>query len=234
MADMTKPKPRAKVPPKVDVTDWRERIPADILAAAEAEGPLDVDSHSETPEQAAERRRLQHEAMTADYRARVPVMYQDANLAQVDDAARLAILDWIEREGSTLFLAGPVGTGKTHAAYGTLAYLLAMKLTVEAVTLSDLLASLRPDGDHRQAERARKAQVLLLDDFGAAKPSEWAVEQVVALLDERLREGRRQIVTTNAPYEALEAAWEGRAMDRLRYRWAVVTMTGESRRKAAW
>jgi phosphoglycolate phosphatase-like HAD superfamily hydrolase len=60
------------------------------------------------------------------------------------------------------------------------------------------------------------------------------VEQVVALLDARLRDGLRQVVTTNAPYDALVEAWDDRAMDRLRFRWVVIQMTGESRRKAAW
>lgn len=223
-----------KTPPRIDVGDWRSRIPAHLLAEAEAEGPLEVDSHTETPEQAAERIRLAHEAVTAAYRERTPLMYRAAALDDLAADTRAKVEAWLEHQGTTLLLAGPVGTGKTHAGYAVLHACLAMGRTVEAVTVADLLAALRPDGDASLGVRARRVDTLLLDDFGAAKASEWAVEQIVALLDERLREGRRQIVTTNSPYDALVAAWDDRAMDRLRYRWVVVQMNGESRRKAAW
>lgn len=217
----------AKTPPRIDTTTWRDRIP-------EGTEPVEVpDSHTETPEQARERIALQHANRVKAYRESVPVMYREASLADLDEQTQGLIQDWLTRQGSTLMLAGPVGTGKTHAAYAVLND-AAETATVAATTLADLLAALRPDGDARAAQRARTADLLLLDDFGAAKASEWAVEQVVALLDARLREGRRQVVTTNAPYDALVEAWDDRAMDRLRYRWTVIQMTGESRRKAAW
>lgn len=217
----------AKTPPRIDTTTWRDRIP-------EGTEPVEVpDSHTETPEQARERIALQHANRVKAYRESVPVMYREASLADLDEQTQGLVQDWLTRQGSTLMLAGPVGTGKTHAAYAVLND-AAETATVAATTLADLLAALRPDGDARAAQRARTADLLLLDDFGAAKASEWAVEQVVALLDARLREGRRQVVTTNAPYDALVEAWDDRAMDRLRYRWTVIQMTGESRRKAAW
>jgi DNA replication protein DnaC len=219
--------PMAKTPPRIDTSTWRDRIP-------EGTPPVEVpDSHTETPEQARERIARQHANRIKAYRESVPVLYRDAALADLPAEVEQAIAEWRVREGSTLMLAGPVGTGKTHAAYALL-NALSETNTVAATTLADLLAALRPDGDARAAQRAREAQVLLLDDFGAAKASEWAVEQVVALLDARLRDGLRQVVTTNAPYDALVEAWDDRAMDRLRFRWVVIQMTGESRRKAAW
>lgn len=232
MASMTS---KRRKPEQIDAGDWRRRIPAHVLAEAEAEGPLEIgSSHDETPEQARERVRLAQESLNRAYTQRIPLMYRDATMADLDETVQAQVADWIEREGATLLFAGPVGTGKTHAAYAALHHLMGQGLTVEAVTLADLLAALRPDGDAQTARRARVAQVLLLDDFGAAKASEWAVEQIVALVDARLREGHRMIVTTNSPYEALVEAWDDRALDRLRYRWKVITMTGESRRKAAW
>jgi hypothetical protein len=55
---------------------------------------------------------------------------------------------------------------------------------------------------------------------------------MTALLDLRVREGRRTVVTTNVPESELEAAWGGRFMDRFRFRRTVVVYRGESRRKA--
>lgn len=234
MADMTARRPRTKTPPKVDLKDWRERIPPAILAEAEAEGPLVLDSHAETPEQAVERHKAAALARAQHWLEQMPAMYAEARLDDLEPNVLAAITRWLEDDGTSLVLAGQVGTGKTHAAYAVGHALLAKGLTVEAWTLSDLLAAMRPDGNPKASDRARECDVLILDDLGAAKASEWAQEQLTALLDARLRDKRRQVITTNAPYEALEAAWGSRAMDRLRYRWAVVTFTGESRRKAAW
>lgn len=238
MSDMTTKRRGAK-PPKATpigevLKDWRDRIPPSILAEAEAEGPAPLGGHDETPEQARERVAASRAAVNARYLAGVPVMYREASTDDLSPEHRAAIGAWVTAEGTTLVLAGQVGTGKTHAAYAVAAYLVGQGFTLHSTTLADYLAALRPDGDPLEAERAKSADVLLLDDLGAAKASEWAQEQVTTLLDTRLREERRQIVTTNHPEDALEEAWGSRAMDRLRFRRTVVVFTGESRRKAAW
>lgn len=221
-----------KTPPRVDVSAWRGLIPADALAEAERLGPDDRDTHTETAQEAAERRWAAMEARTTRWRDLLPPLFAQATLGDFPAEQQETLLAWMadQARGVTLILAGPVGTGKTHAAYALGNALIAQGIPVEAVTLSDLLNALRPDGDAVLAKIVRTVPVLILDDLGATKASEWAQEQVVALLDARLKAGLRQIVTTNATYADLEAVWDHRATDRLRFRSTVVTMTGESRR----
>jgi DNA replication protein DnaC len=214
------------------------RIPAEAREAAERLGPLQ-DVHGETAEDRAERRRVQAENRAARWMRRLPVMYATAALEDLladgeQAEAGQVCRDWLGSTSTTLVLAGPVGTGKTHAAYAVGHAAVRRGLWVEAWTLSDLLEALRPEGDKSALEAVRSCDLLLLDDLGATKVSEWAVETMTSLLDHRLREQRRQVVTTNAPYQVLEDAWGGRFADRLRFRWTVVTLLGESRRKAAW
>lgn len=217
------------------VSDWRSKLRERGIDLATM--PPIPDSHRETPEDRAERLRLQRANRDARWAQRLPVMYEHATLADLDgDATRAAT--WLDGNGSTLVLAGVVGTGKTHTAYAVGNTAVHRGLWCEAWTVSDLLEVLRPgttDAARELAQHAvRTCDLLILDDVTTGKVSEWAVEQFTSLLDHRLRNLRRQIVTTNAGHDALLEAWGARALDRLRYRWTVVALTGASRRVAAW
>lgn len=212
---------------------WRQMMKARGL---DPDASVDLpDSHTETPEQMAERRALQARNRSARWMANVPPMFADAALSDLDDTQGQAVVTgWLGTPSPTLLLAGPVGTGKTHAAYAVANAAVHGGQWVEAWTVADLLEAMRPGGDPGAADDARDCDLLLLDDLTVLKVTDWAVEQMTALLDARLRFGRRQVVTTNAPYDALVEAWGERALDRLRYRWTVVQFQGESRRRAAW
>jgi DNA replication protein DnaC len=47
-----------------------------------------------------------------------------------------------------------------------------------------------------------EAEVLVLDELGAAKPSEWVWDTVAQILNSRYNERRTTIITTNYPNEA--------------------------------
>lgn len=206
-----------------------ERHP-NLKRAAEMAEPDTTRSSTETADERAERLAIRREVYLARWRAQVPPMYAQASLIDLDQSQQH---NW-PIESLNLVLAGSVGTGKTHAAYARGNDLADQGLWVQAITVVDLLAALRPDGDPGLGRAVQECQVLILDDLGAGKASEWAIEQMTALLDLRVREGRRTIVTTNVPEPDLEAAWGGRFMDRLRFRRMVHVFRGESRRKAEW
>lgn len=220
-------------------------IPDALLKRLEARvgadtGPVDV-SPTETPAEAQERLQAAQAVFQARWAQRLPVMYATATTAEVlEDRDHLtaeyahAIQSFRAGGALNLVLAGPLGTGKTHLAYALGNEVVRQGVHAEAWTVTDLLEAMRPNGDARVADDVRRCQLLILDDLGANKPTEWAVEQLTALLDTRIRESRQTVVTTNVPEPALEDAWGGRFLDRLRFRRAVAVFHGESRRKAAW
>lgn len=192
-------------------------------------------SRGETDEDAAERRALQAANRSARWRTRLPAMYATAEVGDLDDEqGREAVAAWLGSGSSTLVLAGNIGAGKTHAAYAVARTAVTTGLWVEAWTVADLMEACRPGGDPTAAEHARTCDLLVLDDLMASRASDWAVEQLTSLLDHRLRNRGRQIVTTNVRAEDLTEVWGKRAMDRLMYRQTVVKFTGTSRRVAAW
>jgi DNA replication protein DnaC len=205
-----------------------EPVPADQAPPAErAEGPLEVEARRAV--------RLKHYAER--WGKRLPAMYEDASLDKLaimtdDPESARKVTTWLAAESSrTLVLAGDVGTGKTHAAYAIGNAAVARGIWTEGWTVTDLLEAMRPNGDAAGARDVARCPLLILDDLGAGKATDWAVDALTSLVDARLRENRRQIVTTNLPYPALVEAWGARLMDRLAYRWTTVTLTGPSRRK---
>jgi hypothetical protein len=104
----------------------------------------------------------------------------------------------------TLLLSGPTGTGKTHAAIGATGRLLDRGHSVYFTTATELLQTLRETfepGEKRSLEDVIKVPlrtgVLVLDDLGAEKQTEFAHEQLFRIVNSRYSGGRITIVTTN-------------------------------------
>ncbi|MDT0493132.1 ATP-binding protein [Streptomyces griseus] len=139
-------------------------------------------------------------------------------------------------EGSSLLIAGPTGTGKTHQAYGAIRGLLAagVRLRWEAVTAADLYARLRPRSgfdSERELQALAKCPLLLLDDLGAAKTSEWTEELTYRLINHRYERMLPTLITTNLPTPELRTALGDRVASRLAEMTERVILTGPDRRR---
>lgn len=162
---------------------------------------------------------------------------------QADCAVDLNVSAWVEafREDPascpSLLLAGPTGVGKTWLAYGALRLAVTTRdaPTWQAVTFADFIAALRPAGkDPEAAMRTyRDTDLLLLDDLGAAKSSEWVEETTYRLLNHRYEAMLPSIFTTNLPMAKLREGLGDRLASRLVEICTRVVLTGEDRRRSA-
>ena len=118
-----------------------------------------------------------------------------------------------------LLLTGGTGTGKTHLLEAIGRQYLEQGNTVRYELLAHLLGRLRDSYNFNQDESViapcYASDVLLLDDVGLEKPSEWVTEQVTALVDERWRNNRLLVVATNETYDGIEACYGVRLASRL-------------------
>lgn len=215
------------------LSPWMEKLRAKGLDPADLP-PLPTD-RAERPEDAAQRRQARLDAYAARWQEKVPVMYREAKLEDLDDNQHaVQVRSWLSSGSLHLVLAGPVGTGKTYAAYAVGNQALQRGRWVEAWAVADLLDALRPGSTDQGAEdRARKCHVLVLDDL-SAKATDWEAERLTMLLDARVREQLQTVVTTNIPSAEVTQTWGARFMDRLSYRLTGLTFQGESRRGGAW
>ncbi|MCX5460397.1 ATP-binding protein [Streptomyces sp. FT1] len=179
--------------------------------------------------------------------ARIPARYRRA-LADHPEIATWA--DQIARagrpgpsgpgiaEGPSLLIAGPTGSGKTHQAYGAVRALLTrgVRLRWEATTSADLHARLRPRVGHdgeRELQTLSRSPLLLLDDLGAAKTSEWTEELTYRLINHRYEHMLPTLITTNLPTAELRIALGDRVTSRLAEMTERVILTGPDRRRTA-
>lgn len=104
----------------------------------------------------------------------------------------------------------------------------------------DLLDLLRPGGEakQRRAEwawtRAKGDHLVVLDDIGAEKPSEWVEDRLYALIDTRERMERATIFTSNCTEKQLMSQLGGRIVSRIMGMTEQVLVEGpDHRRKLA-
>ena len=152
------------------------------------------------------------------------------------------VLGWVTRfaadpkESPSLLVVGPTGVGKTWQAYGALrAAVVATSRKWEASTFADFTAALRPGGkDPEGTLRAyRKADLMLIDDLGAAKHSEWVEETTYRLINGRYEDMKPTIFTTNLPLADLREGVGDRIASRLVEICTRVVLAGGDRRRAS-
>lgn len=99
--------------------------------------------------------------------------------------------------GRNLVLTGATGTGKTHAAVAAARVAFDEGAHVEFVPVVELLDRLRPGGPDGVLDDLFGVDVLVLDDLGAERPTDWTLERLYAVVNRRWMEERPTIATTN-------------------------------------
>ena len=126
------------------------------------------------------------------------------SLAQARVVIEAFARDYPASAETGLLLMGPCGVGKTHLAVATLRQLMLRGHHVRFYDyrelLKDIQASYNPDhpvSELAVLEPVLEAEVLLLDDLGASKPSPWALETISHILNKRYNDKRITLLTTN-------------------------------------
>lgn len=122
-------------------------------------------------------------------------------------------------EQPSILLHGTTGTGKTTAAYGMTRYFFEATYRVPMVeTAADLCGKLRPGGSDESPEatlhRARRAPILMLDEMGEAKNSEWVSQEMYRVIDYRSIHLMPTIYTVNA-LDEIDQTWGERFASRI-------------------
>lgn len=155
-----------------------------------------------------------------------------------NQAAADTVREWLGdgmQRGRNLFLAGTVGSGKTGLAFGAMrSAMLDHHRNVKYGTVAGLLEAMRPGHDTvvgMDLDDLQRVHVLLLDDLGVEKTSEWQAERLYLIVNSRYERQLPTIMTTNMNRKDLEARVGERIMSRLMEDVQVVQMGGDDLRK---
>ena len=122
-----------------------------------------------------------------------------------------------ETFGNGLLFVGPCGVGKTHLAVGILHALIAERgVQGRFVDCKELLKEIQNSyaANNEKTERqilrpALEAEVLVLDELGAARRTDWVSDMIEHLLNMRYNDRKTTIITTNLPYASAGMAAGG-------------------------
>ena len=146
--------------------------------------------------------------------------------------------DKMQAENIGYLLWGSVGTGKSFFAACIANALMEKEIPVRMTNFAAVLNDLSGSYEGRNAYIARlcRYSLLILDDFGMERGTEYALEQVYNVIDSRYRSGKPLIVTTNLSLDELQHPQNtphARIYDRLLEMCAPILFTGTNFRRQA-
>ena len=154
------------------------------------------------------------------------------------ETARFYVESWetMQAENIGYLFWGGVGTGKSYLAACIANALMekevAVCMTNFATILGDLAASF--EGRNEYISRLCSFPLLIIDDFGMERGTEYGLEQVYNVIDSRYRSRKPLIVTTNLTLDSLQNPLDtahARIYDRLLEMCAPILFTGENFRR---
>ena len=140
------------------------------------------------------------------------------------------------KEGKGLLLHGTVGNGKSSAAACIANQLLEEGHRVHMTDFSTAANKIQSTFDGKQAyiNDLCKYSLLIIDDLGIERQSEFMQEIVYSIINARYQSGKPFIITTNLPINEIkktDEAGKGRVYDRILERCHPVHVQGQSYRR---
>jgi DNA replication protein DnaC len=160
--------------------------------------------------------RLQARTKTLLAAARIPKRYEHCELSNFEfegphralASSRLAACKFVEEypvDSTGLLLIGSIGVGKTHLAVGIIKELVLSKnIACLFYDYRELLKQIQ--NSYNDSVKATEldvlrpvfeTEVLVLDELGAVKPTEWVWDTVSLILNTRYNDNRTTLITTN-------------------------------------
>ena len=145
----------------------------------------------------------------------------------------------VKAENLGLLFWGDVGTGKSYAAACIANALLEMRIPVLMTNFSKMLnqmGGLYSEERFSYISSLSGFSLLIIDDLGIERSTDYAKEQVYSIIDERYKSGLPVIVTTNLTIEDLRCPMhlaDARIYSRILEMCTPVHVAGSDRRAAA-
>lgn len=140
----------------------------------------------------------------ATFRNFKPTKYNARNLKLCQRYAEK--FDLMLEKNQGLLFWGDVGTGKSFAAACIANYLLERKIPVIMTSFVKLLEVIQASREEEPAilNRLGYAKLVIFDDLGAERGTDYALEKVYNIIDSRYRKSLPMILTTNLSIEEMK------------------------------
>jgi DNA replication protein DnaC len=205
-----------------------------------SDGPDDLDR-----EMRAEQARVWQQARLDRFLDRRPQkLARPGVINDVDERAKVA--EWADRvlageDSGTLVIVGNVGTGKSWTLWHIGEALLRGGYVgyIEVTGAWDFKLLATPPVDADALRDLARADMLMLDDEGAVRISDWDVDHLYGILNQRWENSRPTVITLNPEDQnpgdkrsILERLLGARIASRVADNITMVRLTGDDRRRA--
>lgn len=156
------------------------------------------------------------EIAAARERLKLPPRFERATLANFEKDLQKTAFDIADRFTKTyspttrrgIYFYGLPGSGKTHLASG-IANDLLLKGRPRFTTSPELLLHIRKtystgNSDEEYIDRMSYSKLLIIDDLGSEKPTEWVLETLFVIIDRRYTNYLPTIFTSNYSLDQLK------------------------------
>ncbi len=162
-----------------------------------------------------------------------PKRFEHAEFSELPAKLR-ACVDRVRDTRKGVYLWGPVGSGKTYAVYAMRRRYQEMGLSVRVYSAPEMFDKIRDDYDHKDSFNLERIManrgVLIIDDLGAEKASEWISETMFKIINKRYEEVLPTVVTSNLELGEMAERIGDRVASRLAEMCDVIKMDGSDRR----
>ena len=156
------------------------------------------------------------------------VSFERKPICDLDPFVLRHVRDFVRRmdehldAGRGLWFFGDVGSGKTSLAMLVSRTALEAGRSVAIYSVPRLLAEIKETYDRDSGDsymqlfrRLCAVDLLHLDDLGAERSTEWVLEQLYSIVNERWQDSRSMVVTTNLGLDQLREQLGARTVSRL-------------------
>lgn len=144
---------------------------------------------------------------------------------------------WNPSLSKGVVLYGSVGTGKSTLCKAIINKFASKDYTCLFISVADAMQRLKDAIDRKgsgvsiEQEKLIEPHLLFLDDLGAEKSTEWAVERIFVIFEKRAAQRKHTIFTTNLMPKEIGNIYKERIADRLSEFCSWINFSGGSFRK---
>ncbi len=143
-------------------------------------------------------------------------IYTDENDKMLARVAKKAVVNYIKKFDTTYkigkglyFYSNAKGSGKTRlmASLGNAVikkHMKSVKFTTTNNLLDEIRNTFKSDTYSKLVEEIKRSDILILDDFGTERPTEWVSEMFYSILNDRMTSKRITMFTSNYSIENLK------------------------------
>jgi len=165
--------------------------------------------------------------------APAPKRFEHADFSTLPQQIR-DIIENVRKTRKGLYLWGPIGVGKTYTIYAIRKRLYEMGITVRIHSAPEMFDMIRDDFDHKDSFNLDRILanrgVLIIDDLGAEKASDWVSETMFKIVDKRYREVLPTIITSNLELGEMSERLGDRISSRIAEMCEIIKLEGVDRR----